>query len=38
LPNLSPSNPKYRFMIETWKRMPLPLATALGPHIVRGIA
>jgi FemAB-related protein (PEP-CTERM system-associated) len=38
LPNLSPSNPKYRLMIETWKRMPLSLATALGPHIVRGIA
>ena len=38
LPNLSPTNPKYRLMIETWKRLPLPLATRLGPYIVRGIA
>lgn len=38
LPNVSPTNPKYRLMIETWKRLPLPLATRLGPHIVRGIA
>jgi serine/alanine adding enzyme len=38
LPNLSPSNPKYRLMIETWKRLPLPIATRLGPHIVRSIA
>jgi FemAB-related protein (PEP-CTERM system-associated) len=37
-PNLSPSNPKYRLMIETWKRLPLPLATAIGPHIVGNIA
>jgi FemAB-related protein (PEP-CTERM system-associated) len=37
LPNVSPSNPKYRLMIETWKRLPLPVATALGPHIVRNI-
>lgn len=38
LPNVSPSNPKYRLMIETWKRLPLPLANRLGPYIVRGIA
>lgn len=38
LPNLSPSNPKYRLMIETWKRLPLPVASLLGPHIVRSIA
>lgn len=38
LPNVSPSNPKYRMVIETWKRLPLPLANGLGPHIVRFIA
>jgi FemAB-related protein (PEP-CTERM system-associated) len=34
-PNLSPSNPKYRFLIETWKRLPLGVAGKLGPPIAR---
>ena len=38
VPNVSPSNPKYRLMIETWKRLPVPVATILGPRIVRCIA
>jgi FemAB-related protein (PEP-CTERM system-associated) len=38
LPNLSPTNPNYRLMIEPRKRLPLPVATAIGPHIVRNIA
>lgn len=37
LPNLGPANPKYRLVIEAWKRLPLPIATTLGPHIVRSI-
>ena len=37
LPAVGPKNPKYHFMIETWKKLPLSVATALGPHIVRGI-
>jgi serine/alanine adding enzyme len=37
LPEIGPKNPKYRFMIETWKKLPLSVATRLGPHIVRGI-
>lgn len=37
LPELSPTNPKFHAMIATWKRLPLPLATAIGPHIVRSI-
>jgi FemAB-related protein (PEP-CTERM system-associated) len=36
LPDNSPTNPKYKLMIDTWKRLPLPLANALGPLIVRG--
>ena len=36
-PNLNPSNPKYQRAIETWKKLPLPLTTFLGPWIVRGI-
>jgi len=37
LPDQSPKNPKFRMMIETWKRCPLWLTNALGPHIVRSI-
>ncbi|MCM8738611.1 FemAB family PEP-CTERM system-associated protein [Azospirillum sp. A1-3] len=35
LPNINPLNPKYRLMVESWKRLPLSLANALGPHIAR---
>jgi FemAB-related protein (PEP-CTERM system-associated) len=37
LPNLSPSNPKYRAAIAVWQRLPLAVANRLGPHIVRSI-
>jgi hypothetical protein len=37
LPNLGPSNPKFHLMIEAWKKLPVKVATALGPHLVRGI-
>ena len=33
LPELSPSSPKFRLAIGAWKRLPLPLANLLGPHI-----
>ena len=35
LPNVNPLNPKYRLMVETWKRLPLPVANRLGPLIAR---
>ncbi len=35
VPENSPLNPKYRLMIETWRRMPIELANWLGPHIVK---
>lgn len=38
LPEINPLNPKYKLMIETWKRMPLPLANTLGPLISRSLA
>lgn len=34
LPELNPSNPKFRLGIKLWKRLPLPIANALGPRIV----
>ena len=35
LPDVNPLNPKYQLFIKLWKMMPLPLANALGPHIVK---
>jgi len=37
MPNVNPLNPKYRLFINMWQRLPLPVANALGPHIVRNI-
>ncbi len=37
LPDASPSNPKFRLAVSLWKRLPLGLATRVGPVIVRGI-
>jgi FemAB-related protein (PEP-CTERM system-associated) len=37
MPDQSPANPKFRAAIETWKRLPVPVATFLGPAIVRSI-
>jgi FemAB-related protein (PEP-CTERM system-associated) len=37
LPNIRPTNPKFQLMIQAWKKLPLRVATALGPHVVRGI-
>ena len=35
LPQLNPDNAKFRMAINAWKKLPLPLANLLGPHIVR---
>ncbi len=37
IPDHNPLNPKYRLFIAAWKRLPLPVANVLGPHIVRGL-
>ena len=37
IPEINPLNPKYRLMIAAWKRLPLPVANLIGPHIVRGV-
>jgi FemAB-related protein (PEP-CTERM system-associated) len=37
IPDHNPLNPKYRLFIAAWKKLPLPVANALGPHIVRGL-
>ena len=37
IPDHNPLNPKYRLFIAGWKKLPLPIANLLGPHIVRGV-
>ena len=37
LPNLNPTNPKYKRFINIWKKLPLPLTKILGPKIVKNI-
>lgn len=37
IPQNNPNNPKYKLMIEAWRRMPLSLANFLGPFIVRNL-
>jgi FemAB-related protein (PEP-CTERM system-associated) len=35
VPDLSPLNPKYRAMIATWKRLPVPITRIIGPWVAR---
>lgn len=35
VPNLSPTNTRYRLFIDAWKRLPLPVARVVGPWIAR---
>lgn len=37
MPNLSPTNPKYRLFINLWKKMPLPLSRLIGPIVSRNL-
>ncbi len=37
VPEHNPLNPRYRLLIETWKRLPLPVANRIGPHVARGL-
>ncbi|NMG75988.1 FemAB family XrtA/PEP-CTERM system-associated protein [Aromatoleum diolicum] len=37
VPQNNPMNPKYRAFIALWRRLPLRVANALGPHIVRNL-
>lgn len=38
IPNVSPTNPKYRLFIDLWKRLPLPVTRLIGPCIARNLA
>ena len=37
VPDLNPLNPKLAIFVAAWKRLPLGVATLLGPSIVRGL-
>jgi FemAB-related protein (PEP-CTERM system-associated) len=37
IPQNNPLNPKYRAFIALWRRLPMPVANALGPSIVRNL-
>ena len=37
LPNASPTNPKFQLAVRMWKKLPLSIATRVGPSIVRTI-
>ena len=37
LPNASPTNPKFQLAIRMWKKLPVSIATRVGPSIVRAI-
>jgi FemAB-related protein (PEP-CTERM system-associated) len=37
LPDLNPANPKFHLAVRAWQRLPLAVATAIGPRIVRNI-
>lgn len=37
VPDLSPHNPKFDLAVRGWQRLPLRVATAVGPFIVRNI-
>jgi FemAB-related protein (PEP-CTERM system-associated) len=37
MPDKNPLNPKYRLFIESWKKLPLPVANFMGPWLIRGL-
>lgn len=36
-PDVNPNNPKYNFMVNCWKKLPLSIANIIGPIITKGI-
>jgi len=37
LPRLNPNNPKFKFAINLWQKLPVPLANIVGPSIVKNL-
>ena len=37
VPDVNPSNPKYRLLVNAWQHLPLPVANLLGPPLARSL-
>jgi len=37
IPEVNPMNPKYRMLIKTWKKLPLPVANLIGPFLAKNL-
>ena len=37
VPDTNPLNPKYQLFIKLWRKLPLPVANWIGPHIVKNL-
>jgi FemAB-related protein (PEP-CTERM system-associated) len=37
VPEKNPLNPRYRFFVEAWRRLPVPLTRVVGPWIARNL-
>jgi FemAB-related protein (PEP-CTERM system-associated) len=37
VPEINPLNPKYRYFIAAWQRLPLPVSNLVGPWISRNL-
>ena len=37
MPDVNPNNPRYRRLVDIWRRLPLPLANLLGPPLARSL-
>jgi FemAB-related protein (PEP-CTERM system-associated) len=37
VPQNNPTNPRYRTLIALWRRLPLPVANAIGPRLARNL-
>jgi FemAB-related protein (PEP-CTERM system-associated) len=37
VPDTNPLNPKYQLFIKLWRKLPLPVANFIGPHIVKNL-
>jgi lipid II:glycine glycyltransferase (peptidoglycan interpeptide bridge formation enzyme) len=37
IPEHNPLNPKYQLFIKAWRKLPLPIANLIGPHIVKDL-
>jgi FemAB-related protein (PEP-CTERM system-associated) len=37
IPEVNPTNPKYKFFINAWTRLPLPIANCVGPFLSKSL-